>query len=282
MIAASRPTIFGRAELEPASVVIVLPSLDDPLQLSRAIQAILGGEALAVVSKIDTEIAVKAAAVASAVAVADYRVAPGFCYQADATPLFEARSEDDVSRYLDNGSRYEQHFAARMRPLLTPAEIGERALAAAWPAGAERLLLQDRRAPFGVVRHLLPGACVSPHTDNSDLDRPENERFARAQTNLSMVTYLQPSIGGELVIYPKRLTTRNEIEALRLEGHPYALDRRRLPVPSVVLHPQVGTVVIFDAKYVHEVLPNLGDQPRVTVSGFALVTDTDEPINFYY
>ncbi len=258
-----------------------LSSLNSSTQLLAAMKAVLRGEVLAIVSSIEPEVAHKAATVASTVAVNDYRVAPGFAFQADAAPLFEARTEQDVADYLSNGTAYERRFAARMRPLPTPAELVEEALAAAWPGGLSRLLLHGKRAPFGVVRHLQPGAGVAPHTDNSDLDRPDVLAFARARTNLSALVYLEPGLGGELCIWRRRLTTREEIRALRVEGHAYAIDTRGFPAP-IVISPKPGMVVIFDAKYVHAVLLNRGGTPRVTQSGFVLVGDLDDSLQTYY
>ncbi|MBV6413520.1 MAG: hypothetical protein OMOMHJEC_01333 [Xanthomonadales bacterium] len=245
-------------------------------------KSILRGEALAIVAWIDLDIAAKAAAVASEVAVEDYRVAPGFQFQADAAPLFEARTERDVENYLRNGQLHESRFAARMYPSPTPATLIEKAVAAAWPGGAERLRLRGKRAPFGLVRHLAQGAQVWPHTDNSDLDRPEVLAFARATTNLSALAYLAPGQGGELSIWRKRLTTREEISALRLAGHPYALDPQCLSEPGTVIHPKPGMVVIFDAKNIHAVGLNRGTTTRVTQSGFILVGNFNSSCKTYY
>jgi hypothetical protein len=262
--------------------VIELPSLDNPRQLLAAIEAVLCGDALAIVTWIDPNIAAKAAIVASAVAVEEYRVAPGFAFQADAAPLFEAHTEHDLMNYLLNGKLHENRFSERMHPLPTPAALIEEAVAAAWPGGIKRLRLRGNRAPFGLVRHLQPGAQVWPHTDNSDLDRPDVSEFSRAKTNLSAIAYLAPGVGGELSIWNERLTTPEEIRAMRLEGHAYALDTRHLQPPGAVIQPEPGMVVIFDAKHVHAVGPNRGSTPRVTQSGFVLVSDLNDSATTYY
>lgn len=279
IIAIPSPATFGRESSPP---VITLPSLNNPSQFLAAIEAVLCGDALAIISWIDPNIAARAAIVASAVAVEDYRVAPGFAFQADAAPLFEARTEQDVAKYLLNGELHENRLAARMHPLPTPAGLIEKAVAAAWPGGVERLRLRGKRAPFGLVRHLQPGAQVWPHTDNSDLDRPDVHEFARAKTNLAALAYLAPGLGGELSIWHKRLTTPEEIRAMRLEGHDYALDTRGLPEPGAVIQPESGMVVIFDAKHIHAVGPNRGPTSRVTQSGFILIGDLNDPAKPYY
>lgn len=264
-----------------ASSVITLPSLSDTRQLLAAIKAILRGDALAVVSRIDEKVVAKAAAVASEVAVVDYDVAPGFGYQADAKPLFEVRTEKDMQDYLEIGAEYEGRFSSRMRPLPTPTELIEQAIGAALPGGVVRLPLRDRSAPFGLVRHLQPGAQVWPHSDNSDIDHGDVPEFAKARTNLSVLAYLEPSIGGALSIWRRRLTTRDEIDALRVAGHAYALDVSSLP-PPVIIRPESGMVVLFDAKRIHSVGPNRGTTPRVSVSGFVLVGDLNTPSFTYY
>jgi hypothetical protein len=279
------PILYRRhcgVPIASADAVITLPSLDCPSQLLAAIKAILYGDALAIVAWFDPDIAAKAAVVASAVAVEDYTVAPGFAFQADAAPLFEARTEHDVANYLLNGELHENRFAARMHPSPTPAGLIEKAMAATWPGGLERLELRGKRAPFGLVRHLQPGAQVWPHTDNSDLDRPDVTAFARAKTNLSALAYLAPGQGGELSIWRKRLTTREEIGALRLGGHAYALDTQSLPEPGAVIQPKPGMVVIFDAKHIHAVGLNRGATPRITQSGFILVGDFNYSCKTYY
>lgn len=262
--------------------VITLPSLSDSQRLLRAIDLALKGDALAIVSQVDPEISSKAAEVAKEVAVEDYRVAPGFAYQADAAPLFEVGSESDLINYLENGARYEGSFAARMHPLRSPARIVEEALSKALPGGVARLRIRGKTAPFGVVRHLMPQASVLEHTDNSDLDKPEIGEFKTSRTNLSTVVYLEPGVGGELKIWRKRLTTRSEIGALRLPGHPYALDRRRLPEPDVVIRPAPGLVVIFDAKHIHAVGQNRGNTSRVTQSGFVAIGENGKAGFSYY
>lgn len=279
-IPTSRHTAFGRDAVSENDV-ITLPSLNDALPLLAAIKAILSGDVLAVVSCIDAKVVTKAAAVASEVAVADYAVSPGFGYQADAKPLFAVRTEGDMQDYLENGEAYERRFASRMHPLPTPAALIEQAIAAALPGGVVRLPLRDRCAPFGLVRHLQPGAQVCPHTDNSDLDCPDVPEFAHARTNLSVLAYLDPAIGGALSIWRKRLTTRDEIDAMRLAGHAYALNVSSLP-PPVVIRPESGRVVLFDAKRIHSVGINRGITPRVSVSGFVLVGDLNNPSFTYY
>jgi hypothetical protein len=54
-----------------------------------------------------------------------------------------------------------------------------------------------------------------------------------------------------------------------------------LPQPDLVIRPEPGDFVIFNAAKIHRVRPVLGDGARVTVSAFAGFFSLNEPLELF-
>jgi 2OG-Fe(II) oxygenase superfamily len=211
-----------------------------------------------------------------------YGVAPQFLRSG--MPLFEAAGGGELAMkaYFDAAQQVTSNLQERIYPLMTPASELRLRLDGGWPAGCSLLRIDGRTCQFGLIRKLQQGGEVEAHQDDSQWDF-QCEELTRSKTNLSMLTYLSDFFGGELVIYPMQILTKEAYQAHRIPGHPYGLDRDKLPPPRAIIKPTKGMVVLFNARFVHRVAPvSPGSTPRLTQSGFILVRGTNEPLGLYH
>jgi len=98
---------------------------------------------------------------------------------------------------------------------------------------------------------------------------------------LALNSYLSTADGGELELW--NLLPSDELyEAARYKtGTKYALQSHLLPDPDLVVRPERGDFIIFNAAKVHRVRPVLGNGARVTVSGFAGFFSLTEPFHLF-
>jgi len=257
--------------------------LSNAAELYAAIRRVIAGETLVLTTSLPHEIIEAAVNVVSSAPVTPYAVEPAFAF--GSRPLFETDENDpELLSYFAEGSAAELELTQKMSPFPTPSSIIEGALGAAWPAGVERLQLDEteRRCPWGLVRHLSENGELFYHADCPDLDRADLPPFQSSFINLAIVCYVRPAeSGGELQVAPHCITNADEIDRLRLPGHAYALRADLLPEP-VTIRPVPGLAALWNARNVHRVLKTYGSQARTTISGFALFRGPTCPLSLYY
>ncbi len=266
----------GVQQLHFSKPVVLLESLNHPA-LPQAISDVANNITGPIEAIISPRLCEATRSVIKSRKRTSYAIEPNFLKEFD--PLFE--SGDDLTKHALAGSRCELEIAKELSPLPTLQQLIRQPLYENWPGSCKELELQGLQMPFGLPREVLPGGNgVWHHTENSDLDRPYEQIFRNALTNLSIVVFTSDCEGGELEIYPLKLTTEKAINQYRLKGHPYALDPTLLPEPAVTIKPRCGRVVIFDAKCVHRVRA-VSSGERLTLSGFCLVTNLFTPLYLY-
>lgn len=196
-------------------------------------------------------------------------------------PLFEAAAQDRMQEYYSSVRTILSDLQRSIAPYITPEAMLRMILDQAWPGGAKLMRLNGQPCPFGLLRMVSNGGSVAPHCDNSDLDHPDR-KFKRAITNLSWVSYHSSCLGGEIEIWPVGFTTSEALDRNRVPGHPYALAANQLPTPRVKIAPRRGRMIFFNAKFVHKVASvSKESNPRITQSGFVLVTSFQHPLDLY-
>jgi hypothetical protein len=150
-------------------------------------------------------------------------------------------------------------------PFLSPIDQLRLELDEIWPGGANIAVLGGNKMTAGAARIINTG--VLPHVDNRGFDAAIPDA-PPLDAQLTANLYLQvPLAGGELALWDRRILTAEEEKPFRLASSPYGLDEAKLGPPRVVLRPQVGQLIVFDATRVHAVWPSDGGN-RVTMCLF--------------
>jgi hypothetical protein len=149
-----------------------------------------------------------------------------------------------------------------------PLDLFRALLDEASPLGANLLRIEGKPSTAGLVRVQNGGVEVLPHEDHVGRDVRDSIEAQQIEEQLTVVIPLSVgSSGGEPTIYPVRLGM-HQYDAHRLpEPHAYAVSDDVLPPFGVTLKPQVGDVIMWDARYIHRVSAVVGG-PRTTLSFF--------------
>lgn len=163
--------------------------------------------------------------------------------------------------------------------LQNPADRVRAMMDECWPKGARLMRLNGKPCSVGLVRFLDKGGEILPHTDNCCWDVPDSIDAQQVEAQIAFNFHLQtPDQGGEVTIFPKRLT-KIEQDAIRLSPpNEYGLDRSKLPM-GIIIKPEVGSLVLFEARLPHAVAPCTG-RTRYTLSGFIGICRTGQAVLF--
>ena len=117
-------------------------------------------------------------------------------------------------------------------------------------------------APF-VVRIYQPAARLRPHIDRS-MEAPIRHLCGAARLSANIYLHGSGPDSGALELWDLSMPSASFDE---IEGMPERLQRERLGPPSVVIHPNTGDCIIFDAERIHAVSA-VKSGCRVTCSSF--------------
>jgi hypothetical protein len=135
-------------------------------------------------------------------------------------------------------------------PDLTPIDQFRLELDELWVPGAHVATLNGRKMFVGIVRHFGEGSEAEAHQDVFAWDAPTSPEALAGQ--LTAIVYLSlPVRGGQLAIWNLSLS-HEEYERQRVPNS-YGLRRETLPDPDVVLEPEQGELILFNAGLVHAV-----------------------------
>jgi hypothetical protein len=152
-----------------------------------------------------------------------------------------------------------------------------------WPAGASIMNLMHegklRKLKRGTCREFPEGQSIDPHHDNFSFDASAFPGAPPVSLQLSCNGILGIANGGELVLYPRRIRTREEELALRDPMSLYGLRAELLGTPYVV-QPREGDLIIFCANRGHTVMPSFGGS-RFTTSMFAGFVGWDQSLDLF-
>ena len=202
-----------------------------------------------------------------------------------------AKSEEAAKKYFAEAKELPAKLRQAAAPYPSPLERMQGLLIQGWPAGAGVMVLDDRGpmcpALARIYREKLvtcaPPAIeyfgVLPHIDSLKQEAPGYPVVAGMEDQLAKNLYVGMPVGGELVIWDFTLTPA-EYDALRLsdEGYEYAVDPRKLGLPTVVIRPEPGDAILFPPELVHAVLGPRGPGRRVTWSCFLAMFGLYQPL----
>ena len=181
-------------------------------------------------------------------------------------PADLAKRDERCNTYFDTALESREMVRRLLDPLANPIDVMQIAIDEAWPGGCRLLRFGEDLANAGMIRAFAAGGEALPHTDWADRDFP-SPQTGRFIAQFAILAYLaMAEKGGELELWPFQPSVR-EYDELRSPGS-YGLRRELLPAPSVVIRPEPGSLVVFNAWKVHAVRPSFGGGVRLTVSAF--------------
>jgi hypothetical protein len=178
--------------------------------------------------------------------------------------------------YFDGAADSLRALREISKPEAPPACLVRTLLDDLWPYGAMLMRFDGRKGRVGLVRG-IPGE-ARPHVDNCGVDRPDIADAKRVIFQISWNLYLQKEGGGQLEIWDF-IPTPEQVESLRVPGD-YGLDRTKLGPPDIVIDPQPGDLVLFNARAVHAVRRSVG-RMRLAQSGFIGFRGPMEPLGMF-
>jgi len=162
--------------------------------------------------------------------------------------------EAGADEYFARAKKWNGTPRRLMRPYGFGPDLVAGILSETHPGGVMPEQLRPGSEPcMGIIREFRCGSRAGPHLDRTDWDWPNN---AAAATHLALFSFLEyhsvAVLGGELVLYGDRLN-RDEWTQARLSTSLYEISREPLSKDPVIIKPERGELIVFDAHRVHEV-----------------------------
>ncbi|SOE97669.1 2OG-Fe(II) oxygenase superfamily protein [Burkholderia sp. D7] len=209
-----------------------------------------------------------------------YKNAPDISHVGES--FFEAvLSQHQVENYLGQSRVWIEQVRAAMDPMLSPIDKVRLQLDELWPAGAQLARLMGRPMFAGLMRLFQNSAGAEPHIDNAGWDAESVGLSAEVASpiQLALNIYLrvpEEKDGGALLLHEHR-PNRDDYDARKLPDS-YGLRIDDLP-PPVRIRPEVGELILFDSRRIHEVEPSR--TPRATASMFIKMSGPDRPLELF-
>jgi hypothetical protein len=141
------------------------------------------------------------------------------------------------------------------------------ALRLAWKGSVTVAKVNGRDLFWGIVREISQGTLT--HWDDITREYPSDFMDETVTGQLAFNLFLSvPSTGGSTAIYNRRDAPEDEKHRV---GFGYSSAVTQSMPPPVTISPQLGEIVVFDPRYLHEVYSSVGGR-RISFSFFAGVT----------
>lgn len=194
---------------------------------------------------------------------------------------FDHTTDAARAEHISRTRQYTDETRALCAPFPAPTDVFKLDLDTIWCSGATNLRIDGHPIYFGLPRALPPGGEVAAHFDWIGTDSPNAQGIGGIQRQYAVNLHLQPAeSGGELVLWDTDLSPQ-ELQELRIPGHPYALDETKLGKPSLVVSPEPRSLILFDATQPHAVRMANGSRPRVTFSSFMGFSGEELPLTVW-
>jgi len=169
-------------------------------------------------------------------------------------------------------------FRDACAPYSSPIDVLRCTLDEIWPLGANLQSVSGRKMFVGLSRNMRPGTPLLAHHDifaRLAPDEPEAHDLIR---QFAANIYVDvPEVGGELVMWKNEITDASFLER---RGEKYGMDLDDLGPPDIVVKPERGDFIIFNARKMHAVAAGSGSD-RLTLSCFVGYRGEDRPLTFW-
>lgn len=169
-------------------------------------------------------------------------------------------------------------FRDACAPYASPIDVLRCALDEIWPLGANLQSVSGRKMFVGLSRNMRPGTPLLAHHDIFARLAPDDPEAHDLIRQMAANIYVDvPEEGGELIMW------RNEIsdaEFLERRGDKYGMFLEDLGPPDIVVKPERGDFIIFNARKMHAVAAGAG-KDRLTLSCFVGYRGEDRPLTFW-
>lgn len=194
--------------------------------------------------------------------------------------FFERQTSPEAqARYDRESMSWMRELRAALAPMLSPIDKLRVELDEAWPHGAKIARIDGVKLFSGLGRVFGEGSCAEPHQDVIYWDAVGSKEAARIAFQLAANVYLSmPKRGGALMIWPESLS-HDQYEAYRIPGS-YGVRQDCLASEPLIIHPEVGELILFDSRKVHAVA-RIEDGSRYTFSTFIGLEATTSPMALF-
>jgi len=163
-------------------------------------------------------------------------------------------------------------------PYQCPIDVFRCVVDELWPSGASLQSLSGRKMFVGLSRNMRPGAPLLAHHDLFARLAPHAPEANDLLMQMAVNIYVNvPQHGGELMMWRDEIT---DAEFLRRRGDKYGMDIEPLGPPDIVVRPQMGDLILFDARKLHAVAAGAGSD-RLTLSSFLGFRGDAKPLTFW-
>jgi hypothetical protein len=211
--------------------------------------------------------------------VESYEVAPDILKRGKS--IFDAASDPRaLEEYYDVAPSALAELRKFFDPYLAPMDKLRLVLQERWPGGGLIESLHGRPMFCGLIRAFGETSEGRPHQDMTHWDVPGSEPARTLITQFAANVYLSVAEdGGELELWPYGFSNQQEYDRCKTAGD-YGLDRAKIGPSLVVIEPQLGDLIIFDARKIHAV-HRINKGVRVAVSTFIGYRGPKSPLTVY-
>lgn len=207
-----------------------------------------------------------------------YEVAPNV--EKIGMALFEATDGALLDAYYADAQIAEARMKAIYQGMEDPIARLRQLLDALWPGGCEIEQLHDQPMYAGLIRVIDAASELRPHQDNTHWDMPASTRAQTMRAQFSANVYFSVAEeGGELELWPFAIHDEARYRELQVPDD-YALSRSAIGEPALVVRPEVGDLIIFDARRIHAVA-KVKRGSRSNASTFIGLRDQAVPLTLF-
>jgi hypothetical protein len=192
---------------------------------------------------------------------------------------YETEHEETlINQYFATARKCQEQLRAACDPVGSPMDTVRCLLDEVWPAGANLQTLFGKKMFVGLSRMVEPDTTFLAHHDIFADDAPGMQESEFVISQFGANVYIQmPNRGGELLMWHKNMTIAEFDEKRKGE---YGINIKDLPPPDVVLKPNTGDLLIFDAHKLHAVA-SPQDKDRLALSFFVAYRGDDMPLTYW-
>jgi hypothetical protein len=184
---------------------------------------------------------------------------------------------ETVKIYFDESLKMIHHIRQAFHPYYSPIDNLRLDLDEIWPGGAHLKTVNQQKYFIGISRLIrTPEVNIPPHFDRYLAIYPKYDKKYSAQLTANI--YLEtPRQHGELKLWLEPLETISSDQAHKLA---VCHEEKFKDIPKLILSPQQGDLIIFNAALLHAVSGNIEDS-RISLGSFIGMNTTEEPLDFW-